>query len=88
MTAEQIAKKYVHGLHDALTDRQEIKDMMADIETYAERYHQAKLKELGIANVVGQREQLAAIFEKMNRQHITMLEIGDYNKLAKEILSS
>lgn len=58
MTAEQIAKKYVHGLHDALTDRQEIKDMMTDIETYAEIYHQAKLKLLGIGDVVGQSEQL------------------------------
>ena len=57
MTAEQIAKKYVHGLHDAFTDRQEIKDMMTDIETYAESYHQAKLKLLGIADVVGQSEQ-------------------------------
>ena len=38
--------------------------------------------------VVGQSEQLAAIFEKMNRHHITMLEIGDYDKLAKEMLSS
>lgn len=44
MTAEQIAKKYVHGLHDALTDRQEIKDMMADIEAYAEAYHKAKVE--------------------------------------------
>lgn len=44
MTAEQIAKKYVHGMHDALTDRQEIKDMITDIETYAEEHHQSKLK--------------------------------------------
>lgn len=51
MTAEQIAKKYVHGLHDTLTDRQEIKDMITDIETYAKRYHQAKLKLSGIADV-------------------------------------
>ncbi len=58
MTAEQIAKKYVHGLHDALTDRQEIKDMMTDIDAYAETYHQSKLKLLGIGGVVGQSEQL------------------------------
>lgn len=50
MTIEQIAKKYVHGMHDALTDRQEIKDMMTDIETYAESYHQAKLKLLGVSS--------------------------------------
>ena len=42
---------------------------------------------LRIHDVVGQSEQLVAIFEKMNRQHITMLEIGDYDKLAKEMLS-
>ena len=45
-------------------------------------------KQLTIPDVVGQSEQLAAIFEKMNGQHITMLEIGDYDKLAKEMLSS
>ena len=60
MTAEQIAKKYVHGLHDALTDRQEIKDMMTDIETYAESCHQAKLKLLGIGDVSHRRELLLA----------------------------
>lgn len=57
MELEQIAKKYVHGLHDALTDKQEIKDMMNDIKTYAHEYHQAKLKLLGIGGVVGQSEQ-------------------------------
>ena len=68
MTAEHIAKKYVHGLHDALTDRQEIKDMMTDIETYAESYHQAKLKLLGIGGVVGQSEQLKAeVFTLANK---------------------
>ena len=51
MTPEQIAKKYVHGMHDALTDRQEIKDMVTDIETYAKEYHQSKLKLLGIGVV-------------------------------------
>ena len=63
MTLEQIAKKYVHGLHDALTDRQEIKDMMTDIETYAESYHQAKLKLLGIADVVWRSERLPTDIE-------------------------
>jgi len=51
MTVEQIAKKYVYGVHDALTDQQEIKDMVTDIETYAKEYHQVKLKLLGIADV-------------------------------------
>lgn len=61
MTAEEIAKKYVHGLHDALTDRQEIKDMMTDIENYAERYHQAKLKLLGVTDVIGRSEQFYCV---------------------------
>ena len=52
MTPEQIAKKYVYGMHDSLTDNQEIKDMITDIETYAKEYHQAKLKLLGIGGVV------------------------------------
>ena len=29
--AKQIAEKYVYGQHDALTDRQEVKDMTKDI---------------------------------------------------------
>lgn len=32
LTPEQIAEKYVYGKHDALTDSQEIKDMVQDIE--------------------------------------------------------
>ena len=44
MTTEQIAKKYVHGTHDALTDGQEIIDMMTDIQNYAEEYHKLKLQ--------------------------------------------
>ena len=32
MTPLEIAEKYVHGNHDALTDNQEIKDMVKDIE--------------------------------------------------------
>ncbi len=34
-TAKGIAKKYVFGDHDALTDNQEIIDMTVDIESYA-----------------------------------------------------
>lgn len=32
MTAKEIAKKYVYGNHDALTDKQEVIDMVKDIE--------------------------------------------------------
>ena len=35
MTAREIAEKYVYGKHNALTDKQEIKDMIKDIDTYA-----------------------------------------------------
>ena len=31
LTSKEIAEKYVHGLHDALTDSQEKKDMIEDI---------------------------------------------------------
>lgn len=34
MTPEEIANKYVHGDHDALTDSQEKKDMANDIMEY------------------------------------------------------
>ena len=37
MTAEEIAYKYVHGLHKALTDNQEKIDMAADIRQFAEQ---------------------------------------------------
>ena len=63
MTPKQIAKKYVHGMHDALTDNQEIKDMITDIETYAKEYHQAKLKLLGIGSV----SNCDAIFEEASK---------------------
>ena len=34
------------------------------------------------------RELLVAMFEKMTQQQVTMLEIGDYEKLADELLSN
>ena len=34
-TAKDIAEKYVYGNHDALTDSQEITDMVKDIEGFA-----------------------------------------------------
>lgn len=33
MTPREIAEKYVYGNHDALTDKQEIEDMVEDIES-------------------------------------------------------
>ena len=42
----EIAEKYVYGNHDALTDSQEIKDMVFDIEEYAKE-HCAKVVNFG-----------------------------------------
>ena len=70
MTPEEISKKYVHGMHDALTDRQEIKDMMTDIETYAKEYHQAKLKLLGIGGVIECLEQVNATLERHGKVEV------------------
>lgn len=39
LTPKQIAEKYVHGLHDALTDSQEKKDMISDIESLITTVH-------------------------------------------------
>ena len=46
MNQYDIAYKYVHGHHDALTDSQEIKDMAKDILDFAEAYHKEKLNQL------------------------------------------
>jgi len=35
MTPLEIAEKYVYGNNDSLTDRQEVLDMVKDIEEYA-----------------------------------------------------
>ena len=42
MKAEEIAHKYVHGEHNALTDSQEKKDMAEDIRAY----HQSRVNEV------------------------------------------
>jgi len=58
MTPKEIAEKYVYGKHDALTDKQEIKDMIKDIEAYAEH----KVKNSSIPDVMNTEESL----NKMN----------------------
>ena len=45
MTPKEIAHKYVHGNHDALTDNQEKLYMVADIEEYAKQKDE-RIKEL------------------------------------------
>ena len=52
MKAEQIAYKYVHGYHDALTDNQEKKDMAEDIIEFAKEYHQEQLKKV-LNDIIG-----------------------------------
>ena len=42
---KEIAEKYVHGKHDALTDNQEIEDIIKDIEEYAKQKDE-RIKEL------------------------------------------
>lgn len=41
-----------------------------------------------LSDVSQQRELLVAVFEKMTQPQITMLEIGDYQELADELLSN
>ena len=36
MTSKEIAEKYVYGKHSCLTDNEEIKELIKDIETYSE----------------------------------------------------
>jgi len=48
LTAYTIAKKYVYGLHNALTDDQEVKDMVADINTLLTQQQNQPSKELNI----------------------------------------
>ncbi len=45
LTPEEIAYKYVHGHHDALTDNQEKKDMAEDILNFAKEFAKMKVKE-------------------------------------------
>ena len=42
MEAREIAEKYVYGRHDALTDAQEVKDMVADIECFRNNKYEAQ----------------------------------------------
>lgn len=54
----------------------------------AEILYRNHIEQLPIQRVSKQRELLIAVFEKMNSPQITMLEIGDYDKLADELLSN
>jgi hypothetical protein len=52
MTEDDIAYKYVHGLHDALTDSQEKIDMANDIINFAKEYHNKQLRIGGVSKSV------------------------------------
>jgi|DEB0MinimDraft_6_1074348.scaffolds.fasta_scaffold142692_2 hypothetical protein len=54
MTPKEIAEKYVYGDHDALTDKQEVLDMIKDIEEYTLQ----QVNSVDLADVVGRSEQL------------------------------
>lgn len=51
-TSKQIAEKYVYGKHDALTDGQEIKDMVKDIEKILERAYDLGHRDGRISNKI------------------------------------
>jgi len=63
-----------------------------------ERYNKSTLErvidlentvdKLNLYAVSNRRELLVAMFQKMTQPQITMLEIGEYEKLADELLSS
>ena len=48
LTPLSIAVKYVHGLHNALTDNQEVKDMVADIETLLRQQEELQSSRMNI----------------------------------------
>lgn len=53
MNELDIAIKYVRGQHDALTDKQEIKDMAQDILEFAKNYALKQSDNVDLASVVG-----------------------------------
>ena len=57
MEANDIAHKYVHGHHDALTDSQEKKDMEADIIAFALQMCKEQRKICGGECLVGRTTQ-------------------------------
>ena len=77
-----------HQFENALTEDGEYIDIYDAIE-YAKMYHEEQVKNsVVLADVSQQRELLVAMFKKMTQPQITMLEIGDYEKLADELLSN
>ncbi len=81
MTAKEIAKKYVYGRHNALTDSQEVKDMIADIEEYA--MQQVKLLATPAVSkcegLQGRELLLGLLVEHLgNKRYIAEAVVDDY----------
>ena len=55
---------------------------------FEEFYKKEVTEQLILTDVSQQRELLITVFEKMNRPQITMLEVGEYEKLSDELLSN
>lgn len=69
LTPDEIAEKYVHGKHNALTDSQEKKDMISDIMSYAKFYAQK------VANEDNQSTEQASHIQNVN--DISIADIND-----------
>lgn len=83
MTEHDIANKYVHGLHDALTDSQEKKDMAKDILEFAKNYHQ---EQIPIDSVIQQKELLINYYWHLVKT-TDFRDLYDPKKLAQDFLT-
>lgn len=75
MTPKEIAQKYVYGNHNALTDTQEVADMVKDIETCVSEL-QKKVNTLvsDVADHVNDKLELKAALVKEQDIHIKSMQ--------------
>jgi len=59
MTPREIAEKYVYGRHNALTDKQEIEDMVKDIESLSVPSAMGRFSDSDVRNIVLDMENYA-----------------------------
>ena len=91
LTPLSIAIKYVHGLHDALTDDQEVKDMIADIETLISQRKESEKNEHTTTEIYNQKitkkmqdaESFIDQFITEKGQIPSYQGIGDYFNITK-----
>jgi len=76
LTPLSIAIKYVHGHHGALTDDQEVKDMVADIETLLEQQRE---------NGVSKGLSIARKWYKIGLVEAGAIDEGDFDKYWNEV---